>query len=423
MDGEEVLLTLDLGPAALAGGRPGIVLPSWTLDLDRSLRRLVLRHEREHLMAGDPWLLLGGIGALVLAPWNLALWWQLGRLRLAIEVDCDRRVLRAERATAADIERYGLLLMALGQRGHGLLRLAMPALSEPVSSLERRIAAMTDRIPPRRWLRASLLAGAALAVVALACATPSPNRVAGPNGNLPEPAPSPAVVDANQTFFEFQVEKPVTPLNNAPPEYPGMLRSQGTTGTVMAQFVVGPDGTADVSTFRILGSPHDLFSAAVRNALPKMRFTPAEVGGRKVKQLVQQPFVFDLGPSRSMVRPEADGAAPAAPRSGAAVAAPENKKGYFEFQVQEPARPLNNVAPRYPKSLQEAGVSGTVLAQFVVDTTGIADLPTFRALESPDPLFTAAVRDALPEMRFEPAMVDGHKVRQVIQVPFAFAIK
>jgi protein TonB len=37
-----------------------------------------------------------------------------------------------------------------------------------------------------------------------------------------------------------------------------------------------------------------MFEQAVRSALPNMRFLPAEIGGRKVKQLVQQPFVFAL---------------------------------------------------------------------------------------------------------------------------------
>jgi protein TonB len=32
----------------------------------------------------------------------------------------------------------------------------------------------------------------------------------------------------------------------------------------------------------------------VRRALPQMRFLAAEVGGRKVKQLVQQPFMFAI---------------------------------------------------------------------------------------------------------------------------------
>ena len=437
VDDEDVLVTLDMGPAALAGGRPGIVLPSWTIDLDRPLRRLVLRHEREHLLAGDPWLLLAGIGAIVLAPWNLALWCQLGRLRLAVEVDCDRRVLRAERATAADVERYGLLLMALGQRGHGLLRVAVPALSEPVTSLERRIAAMTDRTPSHRWLRASLLAAGTLTLAVIACVTPSPNRVVGPDGSVPEPesAVSAPTADTNTTYFEFQVEKPVSPLNNAPPSYPARLRQQKVSGTVMAQFVVGPDGTADLSTFRVLQSPHDLFTAAVRNALPKMRFEPAEIGGRRVKQLVQQPFVFAVEtPSSSMLRPRSDSTASATLRRGTVTGMPapveasgppsgEQKPGYFEFQVEQPARLLNTVQPSYPAALRQAGVSGSVMAQFVVDTTGLAEVSTFRVLESTDPLFTAAVRNALPKMRFEPAQVDGHKVRQLMQVPFNFALQ
>ncbi len=107
-------------------------------------------------------------------------------------------------------------------------------------------------------------------------------------------APPPVVVDATQTYFEFQVEKPVAPLNNVAPNYPGMLQSQGVKGRVIAQFMVDTTGRADVSTFKVLESDHELFSAAVKSALPRMRFIPAEVGGRKVKQLVQQPFVFDM---------------------------------------------------------------------------------------------------------------------------------
>jgi protein TonB len=44
----------------------------------------------------------------------------------------------------------------------------------------------------------------------------------------------------------------------------------------------------------VLKSSHELFTQAVKNALPNMRFYPAEVGGKKVKQLVQQPFTFSL---------------------------------------------------------------------------------------------------------------------------------
>jgi protein TonB len=49
-----------------------------------------------------------------------------------------------------------------------------------------------------------------------------------------------------------------------------------------------------MSQFKVLKSSHDLFTNAVKQALTGMRFYPAEIGGRKVKQLVQQPFNFTL---------------------------------------------------------------------------------------------------------------------------------
>ena len=99
----------------------------------------------------------------------------------------------------------------------------------------------------------------------------------------------------NQTYFEYQVEKPVMAVPGSPtPRYPDILKSAGVEGEVVVAFVVDTTGRADVSSLKILKSTHELFSAAVRTALPSMRFLPAEVGGRKVKQLVQQPFVFNI---------------------------------------------------------------------------------------------------------------------------------
>jgi protein TonB len=118
--------------------------------------------------------------------------------------------------------------------------------------------------------------------------------VAGGTSKGVEGAPAP-IVDNNQTYFEFQVEKPVVALNNTSPTYPGMLQSQGVSGTVIAQFVVDTTGRVDVSTFKVIESSHELFTSAVKNVLPRMRFAAAEVGGRKVKQLVQQPFQFNIG--------------------------------------------------------------------------------------------------------------------------------
>jgi len=103
------------------------------------------------------------------------------------------------------------------------------------------------------------------------------------------------VIDANQTYFDFQVEKPVAALPGGPsPRYPDILRSGGVEGELLARFEVDTTGRVVISSFAVLRSTHALFEQAVRSALPNMRFLPAEIGGRKVRQLVQQPFVFAL---------------------------------------------------------------------------------------------------------------------------------
>ncbi len=102
-------------------------------------------------------------------------------------------------------------------------------------------------------------------------------------------------VNVDQPYFDFQVEKPVGAVPGSDgPRYPDILRSGGVEGQVLAQFVVDTTGRVDIASFRVLRSDHAMFEQAVRSALPRMRFFPAEIGGRKVKQLVQQPFVFAL---------------------------------------------------------------------------------------------------------------------------------
>ena len=82
--------------------------------------------------------------------------------------------------------------------------------------------------------------------------------------------------------------------NNPGPRYPDKLRSANVEGEVLAQFVVDTTGRPEMSTFKLLRSSDDLFTDAVKSALVNMRFYPAEVGARKVKQLLQMPFQFSL---------------------------------------------------------------------------------------------------------------------------------
>ena len=74
-------------------------------------------------------------------------------------------------------------------------------------------------------------------------------------------------------------------------------------------------------------------------------------------------------------------------------------------------------------SLHSANLAGDVLAQFVVDTSGLLELDSFKVLKSTHVLFTQAVRQTLSQLRYSPAEVGGRKVRQLIQTPFVFTAK
>jgi protein TonB len=105
----------------------------------------------------------------------------------------------------------------------------------------------------------------------------------------------PQSINTETTYYDFQVEKVAAQIPGVGnPDYPEMLKNAGVEGQVDVQFVIDTTGRADVSTFKVLKSTHPQFTEAVHKALPKMRFFPAEVGGKKVKQLVQLPFLFGI---------------------------------------------------------------------------------------------------------------------------------
>lgn len=104
----------------------------------------------------------------------------------------------------------------------------------------------------------------------------------------------PRSLSGDAPFREADVEKPAAMAEAPSMAYPEMLRSAQVEGTVLASFVVDTTGYADLSTFTVISSDHELFTNAVRRALVRIRYRPAEIGGRKVKQLVQQPFQFRL---------------------------------------------------------------------------------------------------------------------------------
>ncbi len=95
-----------------------------------------------------------------------------------------------------------------------------------------------------------------------------------------------------------------------------------------------------------------------------------------------------------------------------------------ELEVDSTVRRFpESAAPAYPPHLLERNVEGSALVSFVVDTTGRVDTLSFRVLRATHPEFAEAVRAALPGMRFRPAILQGNRVRQLVQQSFRFRIQ
>lgn len=138
----------------------------------------------------------------------------------------------------------------------------------------------------------ALALGASLAAMVAGCAS-APHRQADPAAA--RVTPDSAARAPEPPYFEFQVETPAREQRGTcAPRLPEALRAPGSNGDAIAQFVVDTMGVPEPATFRIIRSSHEAWAAAVRDALPCMRYSPARIRGRRVRQLVQQPFVFDV---------------------------------------------------------------------------------------------------------------------------------
>jgi beta-lactamase regulating signal transducer with metallopeptidase domain len=229
---QEVWVTEALGPAVYGLIKPVILMPRWALDAPSNARAVVLAHEQEHIAARDPALLLLGLILVVIAPWNLPLWWQLRRLRFAIEVDCDARVL----GRGAEPRAYGEVLLAIGER-RTFTPVGAIALTEPASQLLRRIRIMTAQLPKRgKWAVAAAI-GLSLACLAVAAEFQAPvlrttsiteELAAGALRKPPLAGEDPRLADVRKLVRAT---------------YPELFDASATRGPVLVTLLLNQDGT------------------------------------------------------------------------------------------------------------------------------------------------------------------------------------
>lgn len=189
MAGVAVHISEDAGPAIAGLLAPYIVVPRWLTLCSPDVQELVVAHEQSHLEAHDERLLTVALGLLVCMPWNLPLWWQLRRLRFAIEIDCDARVLRR----GHDVSRYAESLIAVGERQSATIAM-VAAMAEQGSGLEQRIRHMVRK--NTSYARTTAIALACLGITfAVGAVEISPPNNDDPGRSASQESTQPSAID------------------------------------------------------------------------------------------------------------------------------------------------------------------------------------------------------------------------------------
>ena len=81
-------------------------------------------------------------------------------------------------------------------------------------------------------------------------------------------------------------------------------------------------------------------------------------------------------------------------------------------EVDDPAVVVHQPSPRYPPVLQQAGIEGRVLLEFIIDTAGHMESTSLRVLESSNRGFDSVAGETIRRSVFRPARVHGSPVRQ-----------
>ena len=88
--------------------------------------------------------------------------------------------------------------------------------------------------------------------------------------------------------------------------------------------------------------------------------------------------------------------------------------------VDERPERLSGPPLQYPAALREAGISGFVVIEFVINTTGRVDPSSIRIVRSSNAAFEGPARDAIRESLFRPGRVRGMAVRVLVQLQMDF---
>jgi len=196
VEGARVYIAPHVGPGVVGFLRPRVVVPAWLTDSAPSCRQMVIAHEQAHLARHDPQVFTVALIMVILMPWNLPLWWQLYRLRRAMEVDCDAMVLER----GLDARDYAAMLREVG-RGPARYFGATTSMTEFRSSLADRVRIVVGEGGKRRPAVAAALGGLSLALLAVAAQVTPPNVAGAGSGEPHALTLAPEVLDRYVGFY------------------------------------------------------------------------------------------------------------------------------------------------------------------------------------------------------------------------------
>lgn len=384
---QRVLVSPATGPAVVGIVSPRIVLPEWALALDVPSLDLILRHEREHVRARDPWLMHVAVLAVVLMPWNPLVWWMASRLRLAVELDCDARVLGSRTTSRTEAVAYGELLLLVVERRPRRHLLASPALVEGASSLAARIAALFPDAVLFARTRAAAAIVFALAATTAALTLPLPRVAAAPAADGVDTA----TIDVVRAETPLMIDDAVASAPIAPAAAPA------------APTTIDASPYVEATTTRTIET--EIETEAVD--------APASVPAHDVSS--ELPVAFAPIPMSALALPSALAAPP--------TSAPARSRTY---DAATPGLvlpvPVRVERARYTNAAMRERLSGRVVVEALVEPDGrVSDVRVIESLDREFGLDASAV-EAAKRAVFRPGLLDGVPVPVAVALELSFSI-
>lgn len=375
-------------PAVFGLFRPVILLPGEARQWSEERLRVVLAHERMHILRGDPaWFALARVAAALWWPHPLV-WFALIRLIREAEQACDDGVL-AGGTPAADYATHLVAMVRTISTGEVRYQGGLPMIR--VSELERRLRAMLNPRLNRRPAARGTLAAVLLAAV----------FVLAPLSSLRAPA---------QASGEAMIRGVVEDAEGRPVARARVdVRRMGPPPAVREVVL-----TDEAGNFRLDSVPEGTYQVTVsREGLSTVQFASMRVRGAEASRLRIQ--MQPSGDPVPIARAERLAEAPAK------LSPPPAPKRINVGGGVQRARIVSQTPPAYPAECKVAGIEGTVVLRIVIDREG-AVKSVERVNKLVDERLADAAIEAVKQWKYQPTLLNGEPVEVITEVDVNFTL-